>query len=387
MWQKIKNNLRACWWKLGMRNNIPDFQHELADIISQHPDQKIIIFPPGLEWQETKLQRPQHIARALANQGILVFYAVPETSNQSNGFKMFADNLFLSHVPLNTFNIIVDPYVLTMTWNYQFAKQISDARIIYDYVDHLPAFSGSQKNLEQYHKHLIQEAEIILATSKSLLQEVQTYRSDAILCPNGVDYDHFATQENARVNPPADIAPLLSEGNPIIGYSGALARWVDYDLLEATVHNRPDLHFLLIGADFDHTLPAKLLKAPNLTWLETKPYSALPGYVQNFDVAIIPFCVNDLTHAVSPLKLFEYMAAGKPVVITPMEESMRYPGVLVAQNPQEFSKRLDEALELRADHDYLQTIQKVAHENTWNVRAQQIKQALVNGSNSFGTTL
>jgi glycosyltransferase involved in cell wall biosynthesis len=92
--------------------------------------------------------------------------------------------------------------------------------------------------------------------------------------------------------------------------------------------------------------------------------------------------VNDLTHAVSPLKLFEYMAAGKPVVITPMEESMRYPGVLVAQDSQEFSARIDEALELRADQDYLQTIQKVANENTWQVRAQQIKQALVDESNS-----
>ena len=386
MWQKIKNNLRARWWKRGMRNNIPDFQRELADIISQHPDQKIIIFPPGLEWLETKLQRPQHMAQALANQGILVFYVIPETSNQFDGFAIQAENLFLCHVPLEIFEIIVDPYVLTMTWNYHFAQQISDAGIIYDYVDHLETFSGSQRKLEQFHNHLIQHAEIILATSKPLLQEVQTYRPDAILCPNGVDYDHFATQENARVNPPTDIAPLLREGDPIIGYSGALARWVDYDLLEATAHNRPDLHFLLIGADFDHTLPAKLLELPNLTWLKTKPYNDLPDYVQNFDVAIIPFCVNDLTHAISPLKLFEYMAAGKPVVITPMEESMRYPGVLVAQNPREFSKRLDEALELRADHDYLQTIQKVAHENTWNVRAQQIKQALVNGLNSYPAT-
>jgi hypothetical protein len=269
-----------------------------------------------------------------------------------------------------------------MTWNYQFVTQISHARIIYDYVDHLQAFSGNQKKLEHDHTHLVQIAELILATSVSLFQEVLPYRSDAILCPNGVDYAHFAIISNARINPPADIAPLLLKGLPIIGYSGALARWFDYDLLETTALQRPDLHFLLIGSDFDHSLPTKLLEVPNLTWLGSKPYQDLPDYVHYFDVAMIPFCVNDLTHAVSPLKLFEYMAAGKPVVITPMEESMRYPGVLVAQDPQEFSARLDEALELRADQDYLQSIQKVANENTWQVRAQQIKQALVDESNS-----
>jgi glycosyltransferase involved in cell wall biosynthesis len=295
---------------------------------------------------------------------------------------MLEENLYLCHVPLKSFSILPDPYVLTMTWNYQFAAQISPARIIYDYVDHLQAFSGNQTKLEHNHTHLIQISELILATSDPLFQEVFRDRSDAILCPNGVDYAHFAMDNNSRVNPPAEIAPLLLKGSPIIGYSGALARWFDYDLLESTAYQRQDLQFLLIGPDFDNSLPARLLKLPNLTWLGPKPYPTLPGYVHYFDAAMIPFRVNELTHAVSPLKLFEYMAAGKPVVITPMEESMRYPGVLVAQDSQQFSSRLDEALELRTDQDYLQTIHKVASENTWQVRAQQVNQALVEKAKS-----
>ena len=380
MWQKIKNNLQVRRWKRGIWNNIHNFRLELEYIVERHPDQKIIIFPPGLGWLETKKQRPQHLAEAMANQEILVFYVLPETSNQLDGFKMIAENLYLCHVPLEIFDILPDPYVLTMTWNYQFAAQISRAQIIYDYVDHLQAFSGNQTKLKHNHTHLIQIAELILATSVPLFQEVCRDRSDAILCPNGVDYAHFAMNNNTRENPPEEIAPLLHDGSPIIGYSGALARWFDYDLLETTAHQRPDLQFLLIGPDFDNSLPAKLLALPNLTWVGQKPYPVLPDYMHYFDVAMIPFRVNDLTHAVSPLKLFEYMAAGKPVVITPMEESMRYSGVLVAEDPQQFSMRLDEALELRADQDYLKTIQKVASENTWQVRAQQINQALVEKS-------
>jgi glycosyltransferase involved in cell wall biosynthesis len=94
--------------------------------------------------------------------------------------------------------------------------------------------------------------------------------------------------------------------------------------------------------------------------------------LRHFDVATIPFRLNAITHATSPLKLFEYMAACKPVVITPMQESMRYAGVLVARDALEFSAQLDRALEMRHDQTYLATLKRVAQENTWEARARQI---------------
>lgn len=376
MLQKIKNNLQASLWRRGARKDIPKFQRELSDIGTQDPARKILIFPPGLAWHESVFQRPQHLAQALSDQGYLVFYIEPETSKQLDGFNQLTKNLFLCHVPLKTFEILLHPYVMSMTWNYQFAAQIPHARLIYDYVDHLRVFSGNQQRLAQHHTHLLQSAEFVLATSSPLLEQVQSIRPDTILCPNGVDYDHFMISNNDHEEPPTDIAPLLLSRSPIIGYSGALARWFDYDLLEVTARQRPDLNFLLIGPDHDQTLPPRLLNIPNLTWLGSKSYQILPAYLRYFDVAVIPFRVDELTHAASPLKLFEYMAAGKPVIVTAMQESMRFPGVLVAQDRQEFSNRLDEALELRSDDDYLQTIQQVAKENTWEARARQIKQVL-----------
>ena len=106
-----------------------------------------------------------------------------------------------------------------------------------------------------------------------------------------------------------------------------------------------------------------------------KSYAVLSHYLQCFDVATIPFIVNEITHATSPLKLFEYMAGEKPIVITPMQESMHYPGVLVGKDSVEFAQQLDLALKMREDQTYLNLLRQTAMENTWEQRADEILSA------------
>ena len=93
---------------------------------------------------------------------------------------------------------------------------------------------------------------------------------------------------------------------------------------------------------------------------------------------MIPFMVNEITHATSPIKLFEYMAAEKPVVITPMQESMHYPGVLVGGSALQFAQQLDCALQKCTDRDYLDLLRKTALENTWERRAEEILSVIEN---------
>ena len=140
---------------------------------------------------------------------------------------------------------------------------------------------------------------------------------------------------------------------------------------------RRDLNFLLIGPDYDGSiLRSGIMRISNIHWLSERPYLQIPRYLNVFDVATIPFEVSQITNAVSPLKLFEYMAGGKPVVTTAMAESMRYPGVLAANNCADFSRQLDLALALRDDAEYLDTIDQTARENTWTLRARQILEAI-----------
>lgn len=169
---------------------------------------------------------------------------------------------------------------------------------------------------------------------------------------------------------------ILSKSNPVIGYYGALARWFDYDLLKRVASLRPDYQFVLIGPDYDGTVKlSEILNIKNIYWLGVKPYEELPQYLQYFDVATIPFIVNDITHATSPLKLFEYMAGEKPIVITPMKESMQYSGVLIGENSEQFAQKLDLALKMRENESYLNLLRKTALENTWERRAEEILSA------------
>lgn len=351
---------------------------ELQQRSDQNPGQPLIIFPPGLDWDQSLFQRPQHLALALARQGALVFYVQPPERIQQPHLKWIQDNLLLCSLPIEVFTAFSEAWLYLLTWNAGYDQLFAKPRLIYDYVDDLHAFNGNLAHLQRQHERLLDEAELVLATAADLYQRASQRRSDVLLCPNGVDYQKFSAicPPSEKPLPPADLSPITHLGQPIIGYYGALARWFDYELLQSVAGLRPMLSFVLIGPDHDASLPPELLELPNVHWLGAKPYDSLTDYLAWFSVAIIPFRLNAITHATSPLKLFEYMAACKPTVITPMQESQRYPGVLVGGTPQAFSERLDEAISLIADKNYLQTMQEVARANTWQARADQILQAL-----------
>jgi hypothetical protein len=313
------------------------------------------------------------LALALARQGCLVFYVQWNAYDRDSPFVSLDERCYLAHVPVRTFEDLSTAYIYILTWNYKQLRHFRHPKIIYDFVDELDAFEGSQAELSKAHDRLLGEAKLVLATSERLHRQVALTRPDALLCPNGVDYEHFSKAQSLdRQRPPEDMQPIISMGKPVIGYHGALARWMDYRLLQTLASQRQDLSFVLIGPDFDHTLPRELLSLSNVFWLGVKSYEILSDYLQFIDVGIIPFQVNNITHATSPLKLFEYMAAGKPVVITPMEESMRYPGVLVADGLEAFSRQLDRALSLRKDTDFMSLLDSIARQNTWEKRARQI---------------
>ena len=369
------NQLRAWIYHVSIREH----RRELNSWLGKKQDcRPIIVIAPGLEWDVPLFQRPQQLAMALARQKALVFYIQPRLQADQPPFRELYPGLFLCNTLVKTFVEVKNPCVYLLCWNSEFRNSFDQPRVIYDFVDDLDVFDGDPKQIAFGHQVLLQQAELVLVTAVRLMNRIQTLRPDAVLCPNGVDYEHFAApRRHQDCLKPADMQTILESGRPVVGYYGALARWFDYELVQQVVTLRPEYDFVLIGPDHDRSLHNHpVFKLSNLHWLGIKPYAELPNYLCFMDVMMIPFLVNEVTHATSPLKLFEYMAAGKPVVVTPMQESTRYKGVLVGADPTEFALRLDEALRLKSDPHYLELIRQIAQQNTWDIRAQQILQGL-----------
>jgi glycosyltransferase involved in cell wall biosynthesis len=369
------------------RNTILQNQEILRQILIEKQSginyREIMLFPPGLDWTEQLFQRPQQLALAFAKQGALVFYVEPKPDHSKQPFQLISERLYLCPVHIDTFKSLSNPIIYLLPWNKRYNSRLNHPRILYDYLDDLNAFYGNRRKIIDNHHYYLENADYVLATARKLVQEVQPLRDDVIFSPNGVDYELFSrAAQEVFTEPPADLQAVLSKSEPIIGYYGALARWFDYHLIKSVAELRPDYQFVLIGPDFDDTVElAKVNEIKNIYWLETKTYKELPHYLKYFDVATIPFIVNEITHATSPLKLFEYMAGEKPIVITPMQESMQYPGVLIGKDPIEFAQQIDRALSMRDDQGYQSLLRKTAQENTWVQRAEDILKIMENKRN------
>ncbi len=352
------------------------YQARLHEILERYPDRRgLIVYPPTHDWS-FMFQRPHQMARALARRGWLYFYCTRNgRSDAVFGFRQVEPGLFVAHVPQETFRVLERPVVyLGAAWNISWLPYFDAPRVVYDHYDDLEV-SGARRD---DHLALLRNAEVVIVTARRLLDAVQPYREDALLIPNGVDYAFIrAARPGEGDAPPPDLLPLLDLARPIIGYSGALAEWFDYDLLKQAARQYPAFSFVLIGVDYDGSLERSgALNLPNVFYLGMKDYADLFAYVWRFDVATIPFKVNEITLATSPVKLFEYMACRKPVVTTDLPECRSYEGIFLAKNAPQFVDYLADAMRKRNDEAYLERIAEIARANTWDARVRILDERL-----------
>ena len=361
--------------------NILQNRSKLKDIIAQHHNAKgIVLLLPSVEWHTQLFQRPHQMALAFAKLGYLVLYWVHVDSiDKIQNFEFIQDNLYLCNVSPAVMGVIPSPITISYTYNFTWSERLRNPKIVYELIDHFEIFSNfPMPLLEHNHRKLLKSANVVIGTADDLVSFLLPDRSDAILCPNGVDIDHFTNVHQTSVQSiPLDMVKILADRKPVIGYYGALAEWFDYEMLKYAAQELPDYHFVLIGPDYDTSLQkANITSMANVYWLGPKKYVELPDYLRLFDVATIPFIVSDALNAVSPIKLFEYMAGERPIVTTDLIECRKYSCVLVAQSHQEFVSQLKIAVLLRNDTNYLTLLRQTAKANTWQARAEVIVQAL-----------
>lgn len=346
---------------------------------SSRNSERTIIFAPSIGWNVHLFQRPHHFARVLAQDGYTVVFDCSNTDEEVKLLKEIEPRLFLFKGEPELLSNLHNPVLWTFTYNYAYRDRFpQDIPVIYDWIDDLSVFPFDQEQLAQLHARAIKEATVVASVARNLHENALKERSDAIYLPNAVEEGRF--NRLLTPNPAMEdkvFSQIVSSGQPIAGYYGALAEWFDYELLARTAELLPDWQFVLIGPDYDGSIgKSRITKYLNISWLGSRNYPTLPGYLQFFDVAMIPFKINEITLATSPLKLFEYFAGGKPVVTTPMPECIAFTEVCIACNANEFSTALRTAKDLAKNPEYLRRLAALTQENTWRSRTHRVFMAL-----------
>lgn len=379
--------------------DMPQVVAELRQKLGEGPGPSFW-FLPTQTWYSTHFQRPQQMARALAAAGCPVVYTEPwaaqhSTSDQGrvetkfHGVKELAPKLHLVRWPTQHLRRLITeatPDVILMLWPMQvdLLPEEPKSMVVYEMIDDHDLISDVDETIRANHRKWVRDADVLVATADDLLAQLKPLRPDVLLLPNAVVMEDWT--KGAAAELPADLAPARN-APVVVAYYGTIASWFDWGLWEGAARVRRDWSFVLIGPPYDgrpDPVHARVSAHPNMHYLGPKPYQSLPAYVAHCDVMAIPFVLNSITHSCSPVKLFEHMAAGKPVVASPMREILKYRSVLFAETPEDFVKCIETALRRREDPAYRQTLEREARENTWQGRAEALRHAIESARAAHG---
>lgn len=363
---------------------------------NDHPD---YIVWGVIDWR-FRHQRPQQLGVSIAETGRRVFYISPllrdderpgfavdmlDLSQQVCQITLFArgDHTIYSDLPTSE---TVDQLKLSigelLKWAdseqivslvnhafwYKAAAAVPNSRLVYDCMDHHAGFENTDSALLDLEVELLRNADLTVVTSDWLRDSVAEHVSKSIVVRNATDFEHFSIEPTNCFSDP--------EGRKILGYFGAIAEWFDVELIELVAAQFPHCLILLVGAD---TVDAKsrLGKFANVQFVGEVPYERLPYFLHSFDVCLLPFIVSDLTLATNPVKVYEYLSAGKAVVAVDLPEMRVFQGLLsIAENKELFLSAITSALEENDASNGSEVESRIAFAKaqTWANRADSILQ-------------
>ena len=246
------------------------------------------------------------------------------------------------------------------------AGQLGEERLIYHCVDETTAFANvPSRALADMEEGLLRRADLVIVSADRLYRSKARLNPRTVLVRHGVDYEHFRRALDPETEVPGEIARLA---RPVIGYFGLMGTdWVDVRLLAHVARHFAGGSLVLLGKV---TMDLSALTClPNVHLLGRKPYETLPGYCKGFDVALVPFPISEVTLNANPLKAREYLAAGLPVVSTPIPEVEVLGRCRVGRDPAEYVREIEAAL---AEPGPCPERSEVMRTETWAARLEEI---------------
>ncbi|HMF01644.1 MAG TPA: glycosyltransferase, partial [Terriglobia bacterium] len=253
------------------------------------------------------------------------------------------------------------------------AGALGERTLVYHCVDEYTEFTGADKaGLLALEQQLMKKSHCVIVSSDLLMNNKRRHNRNTFLVTHGVDVEHFRKACLPTTVVPDDIRALKK---PIIGFFGLIADWVDLGLIRSLAMSRPEWTFVLIGKSATSLAPVEGLT--NVHLLGQKPYVSLPAYARAFDVALLPFIVNELTLAANPLKLREYLAAGLPVVSSALPEAEKLQhSVRIGRNQAQFLELIQNIIDSRQTGPQLSISQHMDSES-WDAKVEELSRIVM----------
>ncbi|MDY0212990.1 MAG: glycosyltransferase [Desulfuromonadaceae bacterium] len=352
-----------------------------------------------IDWH-FRIQRPQHLARGFAKTGKRVFFfsnhfidsAQPgyDLERLDSRLELYQVKLHVSGAPAIYFapptgeviamiqngiaQLILDfaavssiSLVQHAYW-YPVADNLPNTIKVYDCMDNHEGFGNVPAKLIEIEKRMLRNSDLVVTTSSWLENFAQDYNQNVAVVRNAGEYEHFCETPTERYTDQL--------GRKIIGYYGAIAEWFDLDLIRSIAVANPNALVLLIGNDTVNA-QKQLKKIPNVVFVGEVPYSQLPYYLYAFDVCLLPFQVIPLTLATNPVKVYEYLAAGKPVVSVDLPEIEQFGDlVYLAKSHDEFVSMVSDSLTHQEAASLFDLRREFAREQTWDHRVEVMTHAI-----------
>jgi glycosyltransferase involved in cell wall biosynthesis len=375
-------------------------------------EDKDVVFISVDPWQEDRWARKQMFAWLLSGKfRNVVYYVEPGRSPRKLPLlKRLKKNLFLVDVPFipNFLHFIFFPrlrvqiscfllwialkylrvnkpiFIIYQPHNLAFAKKLTSmfgkSLVCYDLTDDWSEFFNTFESWKQQfiesENLVIKQADIILAVSEKLFHKARSINSNTYYLPNATNFNNFN-----RVAQNIEIAPqILRIPGPRIGYVGKITPWrIDFDLIKFVAKSKPDWSIIMIGPIHPEAkdLVNDLSKSENIFILGPKNYYSLPEYMKGFDCCIIPHLIDPLTESMDPIKLYDYMATGKPVVATALTEANKFKDFIkIGNSYEEFLSFLIESVKQKPSEETIGRQLETARENSWENRADQLTKIL-----------
>ena len=313
-------------------------------------------------------QRPQHLLSRFAKKHDVLFIEEPLFDNSDEPKFVVTDTregvkVAVPHLPLGTDPAAIDGIVGPMlsdliedqgigdfvAWYYTpmmlgWSEHLDPVAVVYDCMDELSAFKNAPQELHTREAELFALADLVFTGGRSLY-EAKRERHESVYCfPSSIDVKHFSRAMSVDKDP-EDQAAI---GSPRIGFCGVIDERTDIGLLRTMAELRPEWQFIMLGPVVKID-PADLPRHDNIHYLGGKSYDDLPEYLGRWDVAMMPFALNESTRFISPTKTPEYLAAGRPVVSTAIRDVIRPYGeaglVRIAETAEEFVDAIQAALQ------------------------------------------